>query len=168
LGHPLRVDRIDMAVSVEDQLPAIFVSLPLGDDLHVNPPFDGAGDEHPAQGSVGVMGEAQPFTRRRKCLASRLLRKDHTVTGSCGSSLSAFEEGMKLRVDRNHKARLGLMSKGSDRFTVKVNVRPTQCHRLRLTEASEAQELDEVGAFLRIVAKLLRADVGHYRVEFLP
>ena len=39
LRHPVRVTAVYMAVSVENEFPAVFVSLPFRNDFHVTPRF---------------------------------------------------------------------------------------------------------------------------------
>ena len=45
LRHPLRMARLTWRVSVEDQFPAVFVSLPFGNHLHIDAFLDRARDE---------------------------------------------------------------------------------------------------------------------------
>jgi hypothetical protein len=47
LRHSMRLRAINVAVSVENEFPAVFVALPFGNDLYIDAAFDCASDEHP-------------------------------------------------------------------------------------------------------------------------
>lgn len=49
LRHSVRMGSVYMTVSVQNQLTAVFVALPLGDDFHVYAALDRASDEHPPE-----------------------------------------------------------------------------------------------------------------------
>src|SRR5262249_31253084 len=57
LRHALRMGRVDVAVGLKDQLPAITMTLPFADHLHVDSLLDRSCDEHPAQTAVRELRE---------------------------------------------------------------------------------------------------------------
>ena len=49
LRHPLGMQRVDVAVGVENQFPAVSVALPLGNHLYVDTALNCTRDKHSTQ-----------------------------------------------------------------------------------------------------------------------
>ena len=55
-SHSLRMDRINVTVSVENQLAAVAMALPIRDHLNINTMLDCPSDEHSPKRSVTECG----------------------------------------------------------------------------------------------------------------
>src|SRR5436190_7785310 len=125
------MDAMNVAVSVEDQFPAVSMTLPFGNHLHINAALDCARDEHSAQRTLTEWRELQPATRTGQSFFPIANLQDRISVGFVFAQ--PFEKQSNLRENRNSKARRCLMSKCDDSSGIKIDIGARERTSLRLS-----------------------------------
>ena|SRR5437773_1731854 len=132
----------EMAVGLGNQNPAIAMALPRREGLEVNAFLDGPGDEASPERTGREMRELEAPACSREGLLGISHSKHRLSNLNAPARFQLFQEGQKLRKDRNRIARVGLGAIERDPLRIEVDVLTPQIRAFRGSNAGEAHELN--------------------------